>query len=415
MGFSIAWHRLFSINIDHGYFLNQGIRDFLSLSAEEQAKVRNNYSPTSFIQVVPSPETALVMRGRKFLLRQDKAGFFVGIQVESAASGAGVYRPQIRLEPGLRLTFFLYPLSPEFYNYTALPLSNDRNGCYYFSNRANQAVSGINYLSLPVPAFQASKAYAAGDTCLSSGLIQEAIRKTGPGPKVAADWRDLPAGQPAFASGADRVLAINGKVELGLPSGTSGPVTFNLVKPGTAEPVFQKTIAPPTQGKVTILLNGVSSGRYDLRVLNASGTAIETSVSGPCYVLGEMTSPIPFGIVEIFHLPQAELGSYALASGADQDLLSPEYVLSLRNRYTTWRYIFNREQPYTDVQLGELVRDGGADEKKRFFTRNPLPLTRSLVQVKMFNTDTLLPNPGPQIITPDPSDHQLFSEIYINS
>ncbi|MEZ4774807.1 MAG: hypothetical protein R3D00_16600 [Bacteroidia bacterium] len=419
MGFTIAYKRLFTVRIDHGYFLNQGLREFSSLSESEQESARRSYAPQSFLEILPTADTAQLLRGRKLVFRQNADGFYVGVQIQKDAAKLGFSRPEVLLDAPLRLTFLMRLKDNNFFNYTALPIGGNRFPAYYFSNEAGNVVSGVKYLSRPVPGYNPALAYEPGSlTAIPSGtssVLYEAVRLTGPGPRIAADWLELPAGSPPFVSGADRVSLLPAYFNLDLPSNPSGPLTLKLIRPGSSEPDFLQTIPPSGAASVVIDLRKATPGRYDFRLENASGVAISSPVSGPCYVDQALSESRPFGMIEWIHRTDLDQGAYACVSGADQELLSPEFVFSFKNRTTFWRYIFNREQSQTDAQLGDFIREGGPAEKKRFHTATPFPLTKALIQVKKFNTDTLLPNPGISMIKPDPADHQIYSEIYINS
>ncbi|MDX2246150.1 MAG: hypothetical protein SF052_05215 [Bacteroidia bacterium] len=418
MGFAIAYKRLFSVRIDHGYFLNQGSRDFSSLSESEQEPIRKSYQVQSFFRLSPTPETEQLLRGRKMVFRQTQEGFFVGLEIQKPAAAQGFFRPEIRLDAPLRLAFRVDLNDPLFYNYTALPLKGNRFSAYYFSNEAAN-YSGERFLSRPIPPYRSTVFYESGDlitdNTVSPSALYEAIRQTGPGPRINADWVAVSPASTQYVSREDRISFLPPVFNLDLPSNPTGPVILKLSRPGETTPRFQQTIMATGSASVPTDLRKVTPGRYDLRVENSSGVAIESPVAGPCYVTPASNESRPFAIVEIVHRTDINQGEYALLTGSEQDLTSPEYVLHFKNRTTFWRYIFNREQNPSDAQLGELVRDGGPGEKKKFRTAKPFPLTRSLTQLKKFNTDVLLPNPETTMIKPDPNDSQIYSEIYINS
>ena len=121
------------------------------------------------------------------------------------------------------------------------------------------------------------------------------------------------------------------------------------------------------------------------------------------------------GVIEIVHKPDKDLGDYQLIDAVNQELLSPEFIIRFKNRSTFWRYIFNKEQLVSDAQLGEFERDGDVNEKKNFKTQSPKPLTQSLESVKKFNTEILLPNPQVNLVKPDTTDGQIYSEIHVHS
>lgn len=463
MAFSITYQRLFTVHIEHGYYLNQGSREFHTLPEDTRNRIMAGFNAGKLFQVIASESTARKMRGLGMQFRQAGDGFFTGIRIDPDAQKAGIIQPDILFGEKESFTFGLKLRNYEFPNFTGLSLPPSRYAVLYFSNRADNFNGGKRFLSHPVAEFDSEVAYESGDLMVDNAAsptqLFEAVRNSGPGPLVAADWREIVAaedfsGNPGdyakgdsvifnntlfialenptsnppsaqweevplshqFVSRMDWVSLIPPKFSLDVSGAASSQIKVKVLKTGTTDLVkeysFQST---GLLASVFLDFSLLEEGRYDLRIENSGGLPVETEISGPCYISQSLFDMRPVGIVDICHDQTEDLGEYKLVDGPDQELLSPEFHIRFRHRSTFWRYIFNREQTETDAQLGAFERDGGPGEKKRFKTKEPMPLTMAVEAIKKFDSEILLPNPGTGLIKPDSTDKQIYSEIYINS
>ena len=140
---------LFSVNIQHGYFLDSGENKFLPiqfddelLSDEEKENALKKYVISNYIKIVPSATTANLLKKHQLLLRYHKQGFVLLI---SALEDASKYEPLIFLDETTTFTFEIQAIDAYFYNYTELTDINE-NRLYLFSNQkpSGQAVGFEN-------------------------------------------------------------------------------------------------------------------------------------------------------------------------------------------------------------------------------------------------------------------------------
>ena len=463
MGFTIGYKRLFSVKILHGYFLNQGEKAYDALNSTERILADKSYRVSDFLQIIPSTDTLEIMKGRSMVFRQDNSGFFVGIRIDQQEFEAGKIIPFLPLNEEVKLRFYVKLSDPNFFNYTSLPLQRKPNNIYLFHNELNNAPTGEPHLSSPLQAYDSSQSYVAGslivDNASNPTQLFEAIRDTNGGPFQAADWQEQVLGDlyqnppenyvkgdvvrqgnslfealtdptvappdPAqwaekpishqYVGDGDLTTLVPSVFSIGISGGTSY-AKIQVYRPGEATPIH---ISDPVQGgiihAVSADLRSLRSGMYHLEVVNATGSVLNSSISGLVYLDQELYQTGAWGVIEVVHKPGIDLGEYQLISLTDDQLLSPEYFLKLKNRSTWWRYIFNDEQNVADADLGEFERDGDPAEKKQFKTLTTMPLTQSVKLLKKFNTDILLPNPQVNLVKPDTGDGQIYSEIYIHS
>ena len=199
MGFTIGYTRLFTVRIMHGYFLNQGNTDFMTLAESEQLKTELTYNVSDFMHVVPSASTKELMKNRGMVFRMEPKGFLVGIKIDQEAKESGQLKAFIPLEDEVRLRFFIQIKDPYFFNYSNLSLTNSSNKVYRFHNEVDNALNGQAQLSQPVQGYDASRSYEAGnlivDVPANPTKLFEALRQTGEGPFDAADWEEYFVGE----------------------------------------------------------------------------------------------------------------------------------------------------------------------------------------------------------------------------
>ncbi|MBW1297696.1 hypothetical protein [Aquimarina litoralis] len=129
MAFRILYKTLFSIDIFHSYFLDDGSTSFQSMNDNEKQQQLKNYNFLEAIDVIPSYATHRTLNNHKLVLIKDAKGFTVLSSVEEEADKLKSHR---FLDDNLMLTFFLYKKDYLFENYTELTKAN--NQLYYFSN-----------------------------------------------------------------------------------------------------------------------------------------------------------------------------------------------------------------------------------------------------------------------------------------
>lgn len=114
-----------------------------------------------------------------------------------------------------------------------------------------------------------------------------------------------------------------------------------------------------------------------------------------------------FGIIRIFIKGDTGTQNILDSQGSFTDTV-PVFRLLFKNRSTTWRYIFSKEQQVSNV---DNVKIEDSDSKK-LVTKNSYPLTsKGFISLKLNGME--LPNPGVYLIKPDLSTNTIYSEIFM--
>jgi hypothetical protein len=114
-----------------------------------------------------------------------------------------------------------------------------------------------------------------------------------------------------------------------------------------------------------------------------------------------------FGIIRIFIKGDTGTQNILDSQGSFTDTV-PVFRLLFKNRSTTWRYIFSKEQQVSNVD-NVKIEDG---DSKRLVTKNSYPLTsKGFISLKLNGME--LPNPGVYLIKPDLSTNKIYSEIFM--
>ncbi len=114
-----------------------------------------------------------------------------------------------------------------------------------------------------------------------------------------------------------------------------------------------------------------------------------------------------FGIIRIFIKGDTGTQNILDSQGRFTDTV-PVFRLLFKNRSTTWRYIFSKEQQVSIVD-NVKIEDG---DSKRLVTKNSYPLTsKGFISLKLNGME--LPNPGVYLIKPDLSTNTIYSEIFM--
>lgn len=451
----IRYRQCFQVDIAHDYFLSRGDVVWEAQSEAVRAALTREHSVRDYLEIFPDAATEAVLRGHRMVFRATDTGFFVAVRLDESAPDT---RPAVVPGPDFALTFGLRLRDARFANYTELGPVGE--GFHRFGNDSANRVAGINFLSRPVPAFDAARRYEAGEIRAEvSGATFDlfvALRDTGPTATPAAgDWRRIPAdtfdAAATYQSG-DVVLAGNRLFRARVnspgsnlnnaadwqPAGTLGNQyagaadlatvagsLFDLDVSAAALArctvrVFRGTeIVPATEQSFPANGGNLAAVQVDLRGLDAGTYRLE--------VLDEVLMPLP-ALARTIYLSPAALaqgwfaaihiglgaGDFALLD-VNGTLRNPSYSLRFLNRATRWRYIF----PATQA-LGagaEVALEAGSD--RRMVTATPRALTRFGGGVRLQADDTTT-TASEEVLLPPPEPHRIrrqnaewFSETHL--
>lgn len=129
MAFRTLYKTMFTIDVLHSYFLNNGSEAYASMEEEEKKEQLKKYNFLEYINVIPSYATHLALRNHKLVLRKGRDGFRV---LSSVIEENDKFKSLRLIESDLKLTFFVYVKDYLFDNYTEL--TKVANRLYYYSN-----------------------------------------------------------------------------------------------------------------------------------------------------------------------------------------------------------------------------------------------------------------------------------------
>src|SRR5690606_26055413 len=152
MSFTTTYKLLFSLNLYHHYFLDDGniaFDDNLTLKEEQL----NKYNFEDFCEMIPSEETQEIFKGNKLVFKTIPSGFTIYVKAEETAPNSGTYKPFVSLPQTTVFNFLIYVKYSLFENYSTVNLKPLI--AYYFSNK--QPVSDgeySNYIDLEATVLQ---------------------------------------------------------------------------------------------------------------------------------------------------------------------------------------------------------------------------------------------------------------------
>lgn len=130
MTFSIKYKPLFSVNILHKYYLNNGEENFFEMDQTERDKRLTGYDVLNFLKIIPTAESYQTLKNHRMVFKTINTGFAVWIQVTEYQDTV----PLISLDNSQELSFLLTLVNHTFINFTKLDASNTGK-LFFFSNR----------------------------------------------------------------------------------------------------------------------------------------------------------------------------------------------------------------------------------------------------------------------------------------
>lgn len=128
MSFSITYGLLFEVTLLHNYFLNNGEEIFASMTADDKAKMLQQFNTDTFTIITPTLESNKVLKNYKMVFKKTKTGFKVYIKVKETNE----IDPFIKIPSNLNLKFLIQINDYQFENYTDLKFA--LNQIFMFSN-----------------------------------------------------------------------------------------------------------------------------------------------------------------------------------------------------------------------------------------------------------------------------------------
>ena len=385
---------LFTLQILHKYYFAD--------------QVCNDFSITS------AAATNTVASGHRLVVRQYNNQLYVGTQFVNTQPPPPPNQdtPLVPIEQGLQMTFYMWLNNPVFFNYTNLPSSYDTSKIYYFTNRNNNNIPGMNFLSAPKASllYNSSNAYLPGDIAANgAGMIFRAIAPNNSGSPHglgdAAFW--VQVDNNAYASSAD---------VLQWRLSTS---TYNFQSTQSSAAITVKGYNSATNDyTLSVLSNTItfnspaSSFPLDLTSLRPGKYLLTINADPPqwIYINDELNTSRPFAVIDIFNEPSPASCNLVDTNGY---ILSPAYTIYFMNRATKWKYIINSGNSYSITDGANVYHFTGAASTVTSLT--PIPLSNQPLDMNVnINSHAIaVPSADPQRLA-TAGDSYVYSEIYLN-
>ncbi len=146
MSFTTTYRKLFSVNIYHHYFLDDGNVAFDSSPVLKEAQLVN-YNFEDFCKIIPSEKTQELFKGNKLVFKTTSNGFTIFSRAEETAPNSGTYKPMVNLSQTTVFDFLIYVNDALFENYSTV---NSKPLIPYYLSNKKPVTEGIsfNYLDL---------------------------------------------------------------------------------------------------------------------------------------------------------------------------------------------------------------------------------------------------------------------------
>lgn len=412
MAFTITYHTLFEVQLRHGYWLNPGDR-----KSDFALDNNPNYNLASVIKVVPTPATQRWLAGHKAKLITTPQGIKVVMKSESTATGP---KPFIPTENTDRLQFHLLPTSPEWGNYTNVPLQASTPANFYFSNATPNNASSYPYLNRPLNTYNNKRAYEMGSLVQLGNRVMVAQREvlTNQAPVNGGNaswwpWIEGNEQQPTtLVSAADQLL---------LPkifTYTLQPLTADQnIQQGSAvlkqldDTTVQTVNFADAQSvkQVQLDFSEQDSGFYQLDVTSDNGYEDSQLI----YLNDDVYRSDQYALLDIsladtgdFRLVEADA---RLRVNNNGDLDPPIFQLLVPNRLTWWQYRLRQETPPVLAASADVVLQNGGAETT-WLTKQPKPLSWSTTAISIKADSDLNDDISDAVLLPNPTTASLYKD-----
>jgi hypothetical protein len=387
---SITYRFLFTVELLHKFSASQACADFT---------------------IIPSAQTASVLKGHKMIVKQYDNKLFAGVQVDESG------KTFILFEEGMRLTFLLQLNNPLFFNYTNLPFSNPSGKVYYFTNRNNNISNGKKFLSANVLPYDGSRTYSIGDIAINNtGTFFQAIRSSSAATPFdlsdTSHWVQIDNNRYMTETDSLQWLPQVSTYSFDTPQSA---VTIMVLGYNTAANdytilVLSKTINfTKPASSFELDLSSLPAGKY---VLNING-AVQN-----IYLNDELNRTKVFAIIDISNEATLATGYQLLDNNSN--LFSPDFSIYFLNRSTIWKYIL-ASSPNGDIadNAGIYQFTISSPVSNTIFSTTPIPLNEKALDFTLTigsQDFTPIACATPQRLTHQTIENEVYycSEIFLN-
>jgi hypothetical protein len=141
---STQYKKLFSLNVYHGYHLNNGFLAYDDLEVDIKALNLRKFNWQDFLYIMPTRKTSRIFKRFQLLIKYSNQGFIVFARV----SDEDMQESFIPLDQDLILEFLIGYRDPYFENYTAMKLLSEDK--MLFANFQPDHFQGLSFDFLPL-------------------------------------------------------------------------------------------------------------------------------------------------------------------------------------------------------------------------------------------------------------------------
>ena len=414
-----AYKILFAIDLQHEYYANGKCTD---------------------ISIVPSAETALLLKNRQMLYKMVGNKFVVLVKVKDSSAGADADKPFVSWNTDEKFVFFLQLDKPVFTTITNIDFDLFTRRRFYFSNIFETKTGTALHLSAPVDTYSNTTAYKPGDMVKDgTAAVFECIRSTTGNDTGTAFW--FGRGENSFSTKKDMYPFIsrltNFKAKTAATVFNIRLFAFNPVsKLYDKEVKIKENVIPvgsiPTKN-VQVNMQQLPNSRYVIKI-NDEDHESGTDADGnpiPFYLSDEVVNSNYFGVVEIFGKPAADPAFSLLdTTGKVKDKLDGmgksvwlNYLIQFACKMATWKYIARTGKVISieDETAAFTFIKTTVDQQDIFESNIPIRLSEKPVMFDLLLTNAVssqpppAPNPDPLItgiISRNNTDY--YCTIYLN-
>lgn len=393
------------------------------------------------ITVVPSTETALLLKNRQLLYKMVGNKFIVLVKVKDNSAGADADKPFVNLSINEKFVFYLQLEKPVFTTVTNIDFDLFAGTRFYFSNIFETKVNAALHLSAPLSNYDNAANYKPGDLVHDgSSTVFECIKTTvGNATGNTACWFNR--GENSYSSRKDMYRFLSRVTNF---RAKTAATVFNIkifaFNPATklydTEVIIKENVISvgniPTKN-VQVNMQHLANGRYVIK-LNDEDYENGTDAGGnpiPFYLSDDVVYKNYLGVVEIFNHAATDTSFSLLdATGKVKDKIDGlgksvwlNYIIQFANKMATWKYIVNTGKLNSiDTGIPAISFAKTTLGQQDIFQSNiPIRLTEQPVVFDLLLTNAVssqpppAPNPNPQVtglISRANADY--FCTIYLN-
>lgn len=415
-----AYKILFAIDLQNEYYANGKCTD---------------------ISIVPSAETALLLKNRQVLCKMVGNKFVVLVKVKDNSAGADADKPFVNLNTDEKFIFFLQLEKPVFTTITNIDFDLFAGRRFYFSNIFETKAGTALHLSAPVDLYNNTTNYKPGDMVnAATPAVFECIKSTnGNNTGNRSFW--VNRGENIFSTRNDMYAfttrVTNFKAKTAATVFNIKIFAFNLVSKLYDKEVKIKdnliSAGNVATKNVQVNMQQLPSARYVIKI-NDEDHESGTDGAGnpiPFYLSDEVVNSNYFGVVEIFN-HNATDPSFSLldTNGKVKDKLDGmgklgwlNYIIQFAGKMATWKYIarIGKIISIEDETATYVFTKTTVDQQDIFESNIPIRLSEKPVMFDLLLTNAVSSQPPPAP-NPDPlvtgiisrTNADYYCTIYLN-